>query len=210
MNDLQVGLRIRELRGGKKQGEFARQVGISQSLLSAIESGKRRATRDVLERIRIITGVSLDWLLTGKAEPWPKLAEQAAESAAGYAIPLRIPIQSTAMANPAAMAAIVPPKNAYIEIRPGTVCIEVKDDSMSPVAWPDQCVLCDPHCLIKDGDLVVVKIEGRAQLFKRVYHDKKHKEYTLYSVNPAKPKPPLDVPEEKIEYIYKVIGTIYE
>jgi transcriptional regulator with XRE-family HTH domain len=62
-----VGRRLRELRGfDRKQAEFAREIGISQSQLSRYEKGASEIGAEVLLRIAQRTGKSMEWLLTGK------------------------------------------------------------------------------------------------------------------------------------------------
>ena len=62
-----IGRRLRELRGFEMtQGEFANQLGISQSQLSKYERGIAAPSADVLIRIKERLRVSIDWLLIGK------------------------------------------------------------------------------------------------------------------------------------------------
>ena len=62
-----VGERLRELRGTKTQGEFARELGISQGQLSRYESGKSEIGPEVLLRISENFRKGIEWILTGKA-----------------------------------------------------------------------------------------------------------------------------------------------
>ena len=48
------------------QGEFAREVGITQSYLSALEHGDKEPGARVLLAIARHFGKSIDWLLTGR------------------------------------------------------------------------------------------------------------------------------------------------
>jgi transcriptional regulator with XRE-family HTH domain len=62
-----VGRRVRELRGfDMKQGDFARQLGVSQGQLSRYEQGKSEIGAEVLLRISQQFGKSIEWVLTGK------------------------------------------------------------------------------------------------------------------------------------------------
>jgi transcriptional regulator with XRE-family HTH domain len=64
---LAVGRRVRELRGfDLTQADFARQIGVSQSYLSAIELGRNEAGAEVLLSISREFGRSIEWLLTGE------------------------------------------------------------------------------------------------------------------------------------------------
>jgi transcriptional regulator with XRE-family HTH domain len=62
-----VGQRLRQLRGfDKKQAEFARDIGISQSQLSRYEKGKSEIGAEILLRMAKKFGKSMEWLLTGE------------------------------------------------------------------------------------------------------------------------------------------------
>ena len=61
-----VGRRIRELRGfDTTQEEFARQIGVSQSYLSAMERGEKEIGAEILLRISRQFSKPLEWLLVG-------------------------------------------------------------------------------------------------------------------------------------------------
>ncbi len=64
-----MGSRIRSLRGDILQQDFARQLGISQSQLSKVESGNAPPTLHVLFMLADRFGKSLDWIVTGKENP---------------------------------------------------------------------------------------------------------------------------------------------
>jgi transcriptional regulator with XRE-family HTH domain len=67
LNLTALGRRIRELRGfDTSQADFARQIGITQSHLSALERGTREPGAAVLLAIKREFGKSVDWLLTGE------------------------------------------------------------------------------------------------------------------------------------------------
>ena len=61
-----IGARVRALRGGSLQDEFAPKVGISQGQLSKVESGKMAPTLEMLVRLANRSGKSLDWIVTGQ------------------------------------------------------------------------------------------------------------------------------------------------
>ncbi len=65
---LAIGQRIRELRGGKRQDDFAPLLGITQGQLSKIELGKAAPSVEVLLRLRKRFGKKVDWILTGRDE----------------------------------------------------------------------------------------------------------------------------------------------
>ena len=62
-----VGRRLRELRGfDVTQQEFAHRIGISQNHLSTMERGKVEIGAEILLKIGLEFGKSLEWLLTGE------------------------------------------------------------------------------------------------------------------------------------------------
>jgi transcriptional regulator with XRE-family HTH domain len=62
-----VGRRIRELRGfDMTQHAFADRVHVSQNYLSAMEHGNVEIGAEILLKISVEFGKSLEWLLTGK------------------------------------------------------------------------------------------------------------------------------------------------
>ena len=66
-----VGRRLRELRGfDLTQLEFARRIGVSQNYLSTMERGKVEIGAEILLRVALEFGKSLEWLLTGEDQPW--------------------------------------------------------------------------------------------------------------------------------------------
>ena len=65
-----VGRRIRELRGyDQKQSEFAHEIGVAQSYISAIERGQKEPGAIVLFKIARLHGKTIEWLLTGNDPP---------------------------------------------------------------------------------------------------------------------------------------------
>ncbi len=64
------GERIRQLRkqNGYTQEELAEELSIDRSVLSRIEVGKYASSIDFLAQVSIFFGVSLDYLVFGKAQ----------------------------------------------------------------------------------------------------------------------------------------------
>jgi len=62
-----VGRRIRSLRGfDLTQADFANQIGVSQSYLSAVERGRNEVGAEVLLAISREFHKSIEWILTGR------------------------------------------------------------------------------------------------------------------------------------------------
>ena len=70
-----LSFRLRELRGGLSQSEFARKVGLKQTSYSGWESGAKVPAATAIIQISNAIGVSSDWILglsddrTGHAAP---------------------------------------------------------------------------------------------------------------------------------------------
>ena len=61
-----LGQRIRKLRGGITQEDFARSLGISQAQLSKYELGQSALPLGILVKIARRCGQTTDWILTGR------------------------------------------------------------------------------------------------------------------------------------------------
>lgn len=62
-----IGRRIREIRGfDLTQAEFGRMLGIGQAQLSKYEKGENSLTLDLLLRLKVYSGRSIDWIVTGE------------------------------------------------------------------------------------------------------------------------------------------------
>lgn len=65
---MSVGQRLKELRGGMSQIDFAKQFGVTSSTISGIEAGKSIPSVELATRICEMYNCSLDWLLRGIGE----------------------------------------------------------------------------------------------------------------------------------------------
>jgi transcriptional regulator with XRE-family HTH domain len=61
-----IAERITAAFEGKSQAEIALELGVSKNVMSYWKSGKVSPRADILLKISRKTGVSIDWLLTGK------------------------------------------------------------------------------------------------------------------------------------------------
>ena len=79
-----LGARIAVLRreAGWSQGELARQLGVSPSAVGMYEQGRREPSAQLLVDLSRLFGVSVDYLLTGKAAPWEEKRIQSAVDSA--------------------------------------------------------------------------------------------------------------------------------
>jgi phage repressor protein C with HTH and peptisase S24 domain len=63
---IEIGNRVKCVRGKNPQKEFAKILGFSSSYLSEVESGKTKPSLELLIRISEITKYNLHWLVTGE------------------------------------------------------------------------------------------------------------------------------------------------
>lgn len=62
-----IGRRIREIRGfDHTQRDFGKLLGIGQTQLSKYEKGQSVPTLELLLKLRIFSGRSLDWIVMGE------------------------------------------------------------------------------------------------------------------------------------------------
>lgn len=64
-NDMDIGDRIKQIRGKASRAEFAEKLGIHQQTLYLYEKGKRVVDVELLQRICSECGVSVEWLIFG-------------------------------------------------------------------------------------------------------------------------------------------------
>lgn len=63
-----IGKRIQKLREklGLNQGEFSREIKISQTTVSRVESGEKKPSKAFLNAMVVRYAINPDWILTGK------------------------------------------------------------------------------------------------------------------------------------------------
>jgi transcriptional regulator with XRE-family HTH domain len=62
-----IGQRIREIRGFRfTQAQFGDMLGIGQTQLSKYELGQSVPTLELLLKLKIFSGKSIDWIVTGE------------------------------------------------------------------------------------------------------------------------------------------------
>ncbi|HLB24957.1 MAG TPA: helix-turn-helix transcriptional regulator, partial [Nitrospirota bacterium] len=64
----EIGKRIRELRGGSRQKDWATRIGCDQGYISQVENGVTKPSLSFLKGIASITNASIDWVLTGRGD----------------------------------------------------------------------------------------------------------------------------------------------
>ncbi len=78
MDWIQIGKRIKYLRGSFTLAEFAKMLGTSPGFLSEIERAKKRPSVELISRLAEISDRSYSWILTGDEEDTTKPSRRAA------------------------------------------------------------------------------------------------------------------------------------
>src|SRR5215813_1541999 len=71
--------RLRELLKDYKQVEIARAIGVSKAMVSGYMTGKKMPGSEKLFKIARLTGISLEWLISGQGPKYRSPEEGAAE-----------------------------------------------------------------------------------------------------------------------------------
>lgn len=77
-------LRIVRAHTGMNQSEFARALGIGQSTLAMMETGKREIHERHIKTICAIFDVNEHWLRTGEGDPFPETTDNIVQFAAAH------------------------------------------------------------------------------------------------------------------------------
>lgn len=205
-----IGIRIKELRGGKTQAEFAAEVGVEPSYISLMESGKRTPSKTVTELIAVKCGVSIEWLTTGAG---PKFkGPGAAEELKKYSFDVvDVPVYALAGAgNPKELFESEPIGKIAISVRkykPGMTALRVSGESMEPTIKDGAEVLVDRQAVdLVDGRIYVVYLKDNGIVLKRLYRGPGV--ILLKSDNPSSPE--LMVKPEEMVIQGRVTGVYQE
>lgn len=68
-----IPARLAKIRGNRSQRQFATELGVFQQNVNRYEHGTRPRA-EFLVRLAQKEGVSIDWLLTGRGEPYLEVA----------------------------------------------------------------------------------------------------------------------------------------
>ncbi len=60
-----IGERLRRARGEATQEDFASKIGVGRTVLANYEAGRRLPARETLRKVSDLTGLSVNYLLTG-------------------------------------------------------------------------------------------------------------------------------------------------
>ncbi len=70
-----IGKRIKWLRGALTRHDFGSRIGVGKTSIQNYETGDRTPKGDVLQALQKEFSVSIDWLLTGRGEPYVREAD---------------------------------------------------------------------------------------------------------------------------------------
>ena len=191
--------------------KLAAAAGVKHQVATTWYNAEYLPKFDNLLRIAEAKGCSLDWLMKGEGEPFPKRKHVGVtESRVDYECPLQFPAFSHAFANPHGNIDLEPLEHEYIEVPPHAELIMVDDDSMSPTTLPGQYVWIDRTSTIRQNDLVIARVKGHPRwIFKRVSYDKMTSMVVFSPVNQATPMEPIIIPRKHVKEIYLVVGAWY-
>ncbi|GFM37698.1 XRE family transcriptional regulator [Desulfovibrio psychrotolerans] len=193
---MSFGDRIKILRGGETQAEFASRIGISQRALGNYERNERTPDVDFAALVCSKTGASAAWLLLGKedsaASQNPQPTSSQNESGPHCGIVLVPKVQARLSAGGGSLEANGDPVGSYAFrsdwlIRKGQassmVLMDVVGDSMAPAIEDGDMVLIDQSQTgVVPGAIYAVGVEGGVYV-KRV--DLLPGVLVLNSINPS-------------------------
>ncbi len=207
--DPELGRRIREIREREKlsQKAFGEKVGRSDAAINRYENGEHYPKHEVLVEIARLCGVTLEWLREGDSSSGANFVN---EKAPPYGKSFSAPIIGRASANSEGRIEWDAVEHEYVEIPGHVQFVQVEDSSMSPTIWPGQFVIVDSEAVIRENDLVVIKVKGHpGPLLKRISYDKNTDTIALSSVDQSEPRAPIIVPKTDVKTKSLVVGGWY-
>jgi len=127
----------------------------------------------------------------------------------GSDIAIRLPVVGRASADPEATVVwdtIDPPE--WAQLPAGACCVEVRGDSMRPLAWPGQRMIVAPFdAEPADRDLVVVELKGGEQVVRRWWASEGV--VTLESLRTDEPQKPLVVHRRDVRRVWRIVGVLF-
>ncbi len=157
MDNKSIADRILNVRGARKQGDFARELDVNPNTLRAYEKGRATPGQDFLERLAVKFSVNPEWLLLGRGDM--HLRPEGPPDAAGHAA---VPVIGLATCgyqgwfnpNDIALNTSIP----AVDARPGMFAVIAIGPSMQPEGIRHGfVVLCDPNLTPRKGDVVYVE-----------------------------------------------------
>ncbi|MBI1747982.1 MAG: helix-turn-helix transcriptional regulator [Acidobacteria bacterium] len=72
-------MRLRDLLKDFKQVEIARSIGVSKAMVSGYMTGKKMPGSEKLYKLAQLTGINLEWLISGRGAKYKAVEEEARE-----------------------------------------------------------------------------------------------------------------------------------
>jgi SOS-response transcriptional repressor LexA len=186
------------MRSGMSARQFSGILGSSEAQMSNIVQGKRKPSREVLDRLADYFDIDLNWLLRGDTEDivYIELIEQ--EVAAGHGMEIY---------EFAEMQTIAVPRSFIGARRPENIkAVTVRGDSMIDAQIFDgDYVLFDKNNRL--GESIFVVSVGSMLLVKRVVVDELRKSITLFSSNSTANYPPRIFTGDECEEV-RIAGKV--
>ena len=205
---------------GLSQAEVAAAAGVSPQYVNNVVRGRTGLSVRFAEQLADGLGVSPTYLLFGEG---PMDAGEAVARLRGdrrvcvgedeaFYTPrraVRVPLVGRVSANPEpdVIWEAVEPRE-YRELPQGAVALEVRGDSMRPVAMPGQAVLA-VDAAVENGDLVAVEMRDGRQMFKRWWWREGRRAAILESVRREAIEPPVPVKVRDCRHVWRVIGVLF-
>ena len=158
----------------------------------------------------VIIGAQHNAEAAALSQEWSDAAPCIHEAAGHYGsdLPVRLPLVGRVSANPrpdVIWEPIDPPE--FREVPRGAVALEVRGDSMQPVAYEGQAVIAVDEPL-DDGDLAAVEMSDGTQYFKRWWQSSPT-QAILVSVSHATIEPPVPIRLRDCRRVWKIVGVLF-
>jgi SOS-response transcriptional repressor LexA len=196
---------------GLSKASFAETLGISRSHGNLLETGKQKPPREVMEKLRSIYNVDLNWFVTGIGNPNPnpdpdteatveiELLEQ--EAAAGRGREAEEQIERQAFQIPRSFISPYRPEKLR--------AVYVAGDSMIDERINDGDIVIFHPGLTEGNGIYVISI-GNTLVVKRVDFDILNQNVTLISANPAYPPRRFSGPDiDELRIAGRVLACIH-
>lgn len=201
---MNFGERLKEERKkiGISQKDFGRKIGVAESTISLYESNKRSPDKEILKKISLVLGVSVDYLL---GEDTPYLTSKESKY-------VRIPVLGRIIAG-LPMEAIQEPIDweeipRELAATGEFFALKVKGHSMEPRILEGDVVIVKKQPDVESGKIAVVLVNGNEATLKRV---KKQKEgITLIATNLSVYEPHFYTNEEIEKLPVQILGEVVE
>lgn len=213
--------RLRSLRGKETRADFANRIGESESTLGNYERGDRVPPADFLMRLKLTTGVDLNWLVAEEGKPAVRDSTAAVNPPDGI---IQIPHFEIRAAAGAGALVVSENVSSYFAAErewlrrmlpswaaPNAVVgiLEGSGDSMEPTIRDGDLVMAvkdPPEFAVDRGGVFLLLHHGHLRI-KRLHVDMRSGDITLISDNQR--YPPEIVPRDRQEYDLQVLAQIF-